>query len=113
MSKFKSLGDKLFIFRKNKLMSQKQIADKIGVSQPAYAKAERGETNPTNYIEKVADAFNIDKTEIENASNGQTINNYGHIEVGIQNQYNLESLNITEMKDVLQKLLVSLDKLSK
>lgn len=52
-------------FRNSKKMSQKELADKLGVSQSLYSKIELGFRNPSyNFIAKFKEVFpeqNIDK----------------------------------------------------
>lgn len=92
-------------------MSQKKVAEKLGISQTGYGKAERGEVNPSKYIEKLSENFNVEKTDIEQGKDGQVINNYGHIEIVANNNYNLENLSLIEVKEVLSKVVASIERL--
>jgi transcriptional regulator with XRE-family HTH domain len=109
------LGKKLFIFRENLNMTQKEFAKLTGVGQTGYGKAERGEVNPQKYIDKLADSLNIDKTDIEQGKEGQVVNNYGNIEIlgNVENVYKLDNLSLPEIKKVLEQVIKSIEQIEK
>jgi len=55
-----TLGDKLTMLRKQKNLSQGELADKIGVSRDAIGKYERGDIMPTaDKAKKMADVLGV------------------------------------------------------
>ncbi len=55
-----TLSDSLKRFRKNFNLSQKNVADKLGMKQSLYFRYEKGETVPAvTFIVKMANAFNV------------------------------------------------------
>ncbi|MFW0739096.1 helix-turn-helix transcriptional regulator [Flavobacterium sp. T12S277] len=59
------VGNKLKILRKNKKMSQEEVADFLGISQSAYARMESGESSSwANYILKICEVFAIFPEEL-------------------------------------------------
>ena len=61
------LGDKIRTIRKMKGLSQENVAAMVGISNTAFAKIEREETNPSqNRVQQIAEAFKMSKAELEN-----------------------------------------------
>lgn len=55
-----SFPEELRRIRKSKGLSQKDMAEKLGVSQPSYAQYERGTRNPkVGTVRKIADALGV------------------------------------------------------
>ena len=60
-----SVGNKLKQLRKNKSMSQEQVADYLHLSQSAYARMESGESHSwANHIDKICEVFEITPEEL-------------------------------------------------
>jgi len=56
----KVIGKKIFALRKQKGLTQEQVADSIHISQPVYARIEKGiGTSWANYIDSLCDFFAI------------------------------------------------------
>lgn len=56
----KVIGKRIFALRKQKGLTQEQVADFIHVSQPVYARIEKGiGTSWANYIDSLCDFFDI------------------------------------------------------
>ena len=65
-----SFAENLKRIRKSKGLSQKELAEKLGVSQPSYAQYERGARNPkVETIRKIANALDIPVEELNPPSN--------------------------------------------
>jgi transcriptional regulator with XRE-family HTH domain len=61
------LGEKLKAIRKEKKLTQEQMADKLHMSQPAYNKYEHGKTIPSaDLLKKISEAFHISADELLN-----------------------------------------------
>lgn len=59
------IGKKLKKLRKNKNLSQEQIADFLCISQSAYARIERGESNSwSSHINIICEVFKISPVEL-------------------------------------------------
>lgn len=92
------LGDKIRKIRKMKDLSQENIAEALNISHTAFAKIERGETNPSQLrIEQIANALEITKAELESfGENGfffvNESNNNTHSSIFIANQNSSELL---------------------
>jgi transcriptional regulator with XRE-family HTH domain len=55
-----TVAEKIKRLRKSKGFSQEDMADKLSISQSAYARIESGESNSwSNYIEKLSEIFEI------------------------------------------------------
>lgn len=55
-----TLSESLKRFRNDFNLSQKNVADKLGMNQPQYYRYESGETMPSvTFIVKLADAFDV------------------------------------------------------
>lgn len=60
-----TVGNKLKQLRKSKEMSQEQVADYLHLSQSAYARIERGESNSwASYANKICEFFKITPEEL-------------------------------------------------
>lgn len=60
-----SFAENLKRIRKSKGLSQKELAEKLGVSQPSYAQYERGTRNPKiETLNKIAQALNTTVEEL-------------------------------------------------
>ena len=59
------LAEKLKLMRKKAGLTQKEVADKLGITYQSYGQYERGLRNPKyTSIEKIASALNCDISEI-------------------------------------------------
>ncbi|GIQ60240.1 helix-turn-helix transcriptional regulator [Flavobacterium collinsii] len=59
------VGNKLKILRKNKKLSQEEVADCLHISQSAYARMESGESSSwANHILKICEIFKIAPEEL-------------------------------------------------
>lgn len=58
--KSEELKDRLIFARKRKGLSQSQIAEKVGMSQPSYYKIENGLTQRSGYINEIAKVLEVD-----------------------------------------------------
>ena len=56
--------EKIRFLRKEKNWTQEQMAEKLGMSSVSYGKVERGETDYTAKLEKIADALDMDLMEL-------------------------------------------------
>lgn len=60
-----NFSENLKKIRKEKGLSQKEVARRLGVSQPSYAQYERGVRSPkVETIERIADALEVPLTEL-------------------------------------------------
>ncbi|MDR7209781.1 helix-turn-helix transcriptional regulator [Flavobacterium piscis] len=106
------IGNKLKQLRKNKGMSQEQVADYLHVSQSAYARMESGESHSwASHINDICQVFEIAPEELVK-SEGVVINNNqqgggGYIQ--IVNQLSEKLIDqyeerIKELKEVIEDL---------
>lgn len=67
------IGNKLKVLRKNKNMSQEEVADYLHISQSAYARMESGESHSwANHILKICKIFAISPEELLKVENSKT-----------------------------------------
>lgn len=60
-----SVKDNLYTLRKERNLSQEQMAERLGMSKNGYGKLERGESRLTiEHLEQIATVFNIDIVEL-------------------------------------------------
>ena len=60
-----SIAEKIRFLRKSKNYSQEEMAEKLCISQSAYARMERGESNSwANHIEKLSEIYEIKLEEL-------------------------------------------------
>jgi len=72
----KTIGRNLYKFRKVKEKKAAEVADYIGITEAAYTKYERGETNITiDVIQKVAECLKIDPLSIIANTPGNFVEN--------------------------------------
>ncbi len=95
--------------RRNELQySQEYMANQLGISQPAYANLENGETKlNTNRLEKIAKILAVDLIDL--LDNNTTVNNFNN------NADNTYSVGIVENlyqdnKDYAEKIIKQLEK---
>lgn len=70
----KTIGKKLLELRKQKNLSQEQVADMLCISQSAYGRIETGESNSwANHLNKLCSIFEIQPEELVK-SDGMIIN---------------------------------------
>lgn len=55
-----TLGDRLKSARENKSLSQQEVAERAGMSQPTYYKIESGKTKRTTYLNDLARVLGVD-----------------------------------------------------
>lgn len=68
------VGSKIRILRKNKNLSQEQVADYLCISQSAYARMESGESHSwANHIFKICKIFEVSPSELFNENNVDSI----------------------------------------
>jgi len=74
----KTIGRNLYKFRKIKDKKASEVADFIGISEAAYTKYERGETQITiDFIQKVSECLKVDPVSIITSTPGNFVEN-GH-----------------------------------
>lgn len=84
----KTIGRNMYKFRKVKDKKASDIADYIGISESAYTKYERGESQITiDIIQKVAEYLKVDPLNIIAASPGNFVENGNNSPIAI-NGYN-------------------------
>ncbi len=54
-----TLGERLKLARENKSLSQQEVANRAGMSQPTYYKIESGKTKRTTYIHELAQVLGV------------------------------------------------------
>lgn len=54
-----TLGERLKLARINKNLSQQEVADRAGISQPTYYKIESGKTKRTTYLHELAQVLGV------------------------------------------------------
>jgi len=106
------IGNKLKQLRKNKGMSQEQVADYLHVSQSAYARMESGESHSwASHINDICQVFEISPEELVKSESLVINNNQkgggGYIQ--IVNQLSEKLIEqyeerIKELKDVIEGL---------
>lgn len=100
------VGNKLKTLRKNKNMSQEEVADYLQISQSSYARMESGESHSwANHILKICNFFEIPPEELlrldENRPEITTLNNTDQLSDTIIEQY---EERIRELKKVIKDL---------
>jgi len=72
----KTIGRNLYKFRKIKDKKASEVADFIGISEAAYTKYERGETQITiDFIQKVSECLKVDPVSIITSTPGNFVEN--------------------------------------
>ena len=116
------LGKKLKVFRKRNLMlTQEELANKLNVSQENISQYENGTKNPKSLLDKISNTFNISKTEIEDIDVDRAFNIYGNIEnSNVVNTFHntinynqVENTSLEEIKSTLQDIVKCVDFLIK
>lgn len=70
----KIIGDNLKILRKSKNMSQEEVADRLNISQSAYARMERGESSSwASHFNKICQVFEITPEELVKKELGDAV----------------------------------------
>lgn len=68
------VGNKLKILRRNKKMSQEEVADYLRISQSAYARMENGESHSwANHILNICEIFEIAPEDLLKAENKKEV----------------------------------------
>ena len=107
------IGNKLKQLRKNKGMSQEQVADYLHVSQSAYARMENGESHSwASHITEICQVFEISAEELvknEGVVIGNIGTNNGGGYIQIVNQLSEKLMEqyeerIKELKDIIEDL---------
>lgn len=66
MTNIKGIKDTIFMARKQKGYTQKEMAEKLNISQPAYSYYEKGEKPlPVNQLDKVLDILEVEVSELD------------------------------------------------
>ena len=87
----KAIGRNISMFRKIREMKAADVASSIGISETAYTKYERGETQITiDFIQKVSTALKVDPMQLISVTPSNYIesiqNNYSSPGIGIGNK---------------------------
>ncbi|WP_264553265.1 helix-turn-helix domain-containing protein [Flavobacterium sp. N2038] len=70
----KIVGNNLKILRKSKNMSQEEVADRLNISQSAYARMERGESSSwASHFNKICQVFEITPEELVKKELGDAV----------------------------------------
>lgn len=70
----KIIGNNLKILRKSKNMSQEEVADRLNISQSAYARMERGESSSwASHFNKICQVFEITPEELVKKELGDAV----------------------------------------
>jgi len=70
-----SVNEKIRSIREAKGLTQEQVSEKTGISSSVYGDIERGENDPKlSKLQKIADAFEIDLSELVDLSEKGTVN---------------------------------------
>lgn len=100
------LGYKIRRIREVKGFTQDFIASKIGISQNAYCKIEKGETKvDSDRLNAIATALEVDKETILNYNDNIIINNTNSTNSGMFNNYYASQI------EMFEKLLNEKDKI--
>ena len=97
----------LYVLRKERRLSQDQVARRLNMTQSAYGKLERGQTRlTTDRIYQLAEIFRVDPNEILHPKNGNKVN---HSNAGTQviEIYDLERSLIAIFKNQVETLVLS------
>lgn len=107
----KTVGNNLKKLRKAKNISQEQAADYLHISQSAYARIERGESNSwANHLNKICEFFGINAQEMvkneteHNKEEGNTLNGNFIINQLSDKMIEQYEARIKELKKVIKDL---------
>ena len=101
----KTIYDRVRVFRLAKGLSQENVAELLGTTQPSYARMESGKTRiPINYVNKMAEIFGIHPYQIiqEITDNNSNMLNESFIHTK-QNQKTQREVDLEARIDDLQK----------
>lgn len=105
-----AVGHKIRSIRIIKDVSQDYVAEKLGISQPAYSKIESNETKlPYNKVEEIASILGVDVDEMLNFDKSNIFNNCNQSGTfsGVNNTFTFTG---EDLKDVYEKLLEEKEK---
>lgn len=96
------VGNKLKTLRKNKKMSQEEVADYLHISQSAYARMESGESNSwVNYILKISKIYEINPDELLRIDGNREFSSENFLSEKVIEQY---EERIKDLKKVIKDL---------
>ena len=96
-----NLGEQIKEIRIKKKFTQREIADKLGVSQPSYAQYENGKRNPKlETLQKIAIALDVPIWELLGLSKQEAILLHGNDDRN-NTGYNINDLSVLIQKDVI------------
>ena len=100
------IGNKLKILRKNKAMSQEEVADYLHMSQSAYARMESGESGSwVNHIFKICKIFEITPEELLKLETNQSEKSSSHGIIQIsENVIEQYEERIKDLKKIIKDL---------
>lgn len=70
----KTLAERLKFSREKAGLTQQQVAEKTGMSQPTYFKVEKGVTKRTTYLAELANLFNVSSTWLATGQGEMVVN---------------------------------------
>lgn len=106
-----SVAEKIKRLRKSKGLSQEELAERLNISQSAYARMEKGESNSwINHLEKLSEVFEIRPEEFvsdhtNNFSNLDQLGDFAFQNVGTINTINTLSEKLIEQYEARIKIL--------
>ncbi len=102
-----TVGERIKAARKKRGMSQKELADKLGIPYQGISQYERGVRNPkTATLLRIAEALEVPYTELEAVAEYQKTTYWGRIE-NIYN--NLVGLSCSEFAEVFRQCFPQLN----
>lgn len=73
---FMELKDRLKDSRKRAKKTQKEVADAVGMSQPAYQALESGKNQKSSFLPLIAKLFNVDPIWLQTGNQEKPVNNF-------------------------------------
>jgi transcriptional regulator with XRE-family HTH domain len=105
------LDTKLKVLRVSRDWSQEFVAEKLGISQAAYAKLETGETRLT--VDRAGQLANIYEIDPEYFFTTDRVINYNSGSNSHGGLFNTQTYNNGVARDILEKLLTERDEVAK
>jgi transcriptional regulator with XRE-family HTH domain len=102
-----TIGDKIKRVRELRKLTQKALADKIGMSETGYSKIERDETDiPFSRLDQIAKALNVKIEDIISFDEKYVFNNYG---TAHDKSFSVNNSNFDKERELYEKTIKLLE----
>lgn len=106
-----TIGEKIKTLRKERNLTQKELANKIGVTASTVTKYENGQLEPNiEVLNKIADIFNISISDLIDNNNSKKELHIGHKLLSIRKSFSNEEITADNIDELTECIILAVIK---